>query len=763
MKFKFFLIVIMFIFCFNIVAFAQDNINLNWEIGYSKTQKDAPDRYIPAKVPGAVQLDIAQFEKYPSYNVSDNYKKFGWMEDLFYTYKTSFIKPKLSGNERLYFVSKGIDYQFEIYLNEEKIFAQEGMFTCVNVDLTQKLKENNVLKILLMPIPKRHLSPIDRSQASNVVKPAVSYEWDWHPRLVPLGIWDDTYLIIHNSSYVNDAYFDYQLSDDFKKSDIIINAEGNETEGKKYRWTLTDDKGQIVLSSEGDMHDHLVVSGISLNNPKLWWPHDQGIPYLYTSSFKLFDAVGTEQQNVSQKVGFKRVRLVMNEGAWTEPVSFPKTRSVTPAQFEINGRKIFAKGSNWVNPEIFPGKITRQRYEELINLAVKANMNIFRVWGGGIINKESFFEICDEMGIMVWEEFPLACNNYPNDAHYLSILKQEATSIIKRIRKHPSLALWCGGNELFNNWSGMTDQSLALRLLNSLCLEYCPSIPFNPTSPLMGMGHGYYTFRTPEGKEVFQIINNSKFTAYTEFGVPGISPKEVLEGIIPQKDLFPPKPNTAWQDHHAFAAWYGDTWLCEDILKDYFGKAETLEELIDQSQLLQSEGYKAIFEEARRQKPYCAMALNWCYNEPWPSAANNSLIVYPAICKPAYYAVKNSCRPLCASARLSKFRWRENEEFFAEAWILNDTYLQSHKIGTVRMKLQTNDTTLEILSWNPPPIENNTNIAGPTGRIKLPRLKSKRFKLLIEVEEHPEYNSEYTLLFESNTTKEQDMTPLLNN
>lgn len=742
-----FLSILSVIFLSN-AGYSENILTLNWEIGYSKTKEDDPSQYMPAIVPGAVQLDIARFENYPSINFSDNYKKFGWMENLYYTYRASFKKPALSGGERLFFISKGIDYQFEIFLNDEKIYAQEGMFTYVDVDLTKKLKENNVLKILLMPVPKRHPSPEDRTQASNVVKPPVSYGWDWHPRLVPLGIWDDTYLKIRNNAFVDDIHIDYQLSDDFKKSKIIILAGGKNTEGDKYSWTLTDDQGQNVLSSEGDMHDQLVVSGISLNNPRLWWPHDQGVPYLYTSTFKLLDADGSEMDKVVQQIGFKRVKLAMNDNAGLDPGIFPKTRNVPPAQFEINGRKIFAKGTNWVNPDIFPGTITKKRYEELIDLAVNANMNIFRVWGGGIINKESFFNICDEKGMLVWEEFPLACNNYPDDLHYLATLKQEATSIIKRLRKHPSLALWCGGNELFNDWSGMNDQSLALRLLNALCLEFSPSIPFNPTSPLTGMGHGYYVFRTPEGKEVFQIMNNSRFTAYTEFGVPGVSPIEVLKDIIPQKDLFPPKPNTAWQDHHAFASWQEDTWLCADILEDYFGKATTLEELIGQSQLLQGEGYKAIFEEARRQKPYCAMALNWCYNEPWPCAANNSLVVYPAICKPAYYAVKNACRPLCASARLSKFRWREGEEFFAEAWILNDSYQLTGNIGKVKMILQTDDTSIEILSWIPPALQCNTNIEGPTGRIKLPRLNSRFFKLLIAVEDHPEYNAEYTLLFE---------------
>ena len=753
---------ILTIFClFTSGTYAENHPDLAWKLGYSKTQLEEPVNFISANVPGAVQLDIAREEKYPSYSFADNYKKFSWMEDRFYTYVTSFRKPSLNTNERLYFSSKGIDYQFEIYINNEKIFAQEGMFTYINVDLTDKLKDDNVLKILLFPAPKRFPFPVDRTQASNVVKPPVSYQWDWHPRLIPLGIWDETGLEVRNRSYVEEVYINYQLASDYKKSVITILASGKETAGKKYSWELTDADGKRVLHTQGEMQDVLSVTGISLEDPKLWWPHDQGTPYLYLSTFTLFDGSGKEIQKVVQKVGFKRVRLIMNEGAWTENSSFPKSRSVPPAQFEINGRKIFAKGSNWVNPEIFPGIITKERYKELIDLAVNANMNIFRVWGGGIINKESFFELCDEKGILIWEEFPLACNDYPDDAHYLSVLKQEATSIIRRLRKHASLALWCGGNELFNNWSGMTDQSLPLRLLNSLCLEYTPLIPFNPTSPLMGMGHGNYVFRSPDGEEVFQEMKRAHYTAYTEFGIPGMSPIEVLKQIIPENDLFPPKPKTAWEDHHAFGAWMGNTWLCPEILEDYFGKASDLEELVKQSQLLQCEGYKAIFEEARRQKPYCAMALNWCYNEPWPAAVNNSLVVYPAVCKPAYYAVKNSCRPFLASACLSKFRWNEGEEFFADLWLLNDGY-EPKDIRTVTMKLVAGDQTFDLLTWHPGNIKDNTNKAGPTCRLKLPHLNQTQFRLVVEVEGHPEYNSDYTLIFIPKYSVNNDKTPVMN-
>ena len=735
---------LLLIIAFPVLSFTP----LEWKVGYSSEKSKAPLKYVPSQVPGAVQLDIAKAEKYPSYEYADNYKMFAWMEDQFYTYLATFKKPVLKESERLFFVSKGIDYRFEIYINEKPIHQQEGMFTYVDIDITDFLKEVNELKIIVYPVPKMVKQPVDRSQAANVVKPAVSYEWDWHPRLVPLGIWDETGLDVRNRSHLTDIHVSYTVNDSFDKAFIQLQGEGRNVKGLTYSWMLQDQTGKTVLTQTGKIADDLFIGdSIVFNNPVLWFPHDHGTPYLYTSSIRLLDPSGNVTDTKTNKIGFKRVRLVMNEGAWIEPVDFPKSRSVPPAQFEVNGKRIFAKGSNWVNPEIFPGIITRERYAELIDLAVGLNFNIFRIWGGGIINKESFFELCDERGILVWEEFPLACNNYPDDPHYLKILRQEATSIIKRLRKHPSIALWCGGNELFNNWSGMTDQSLPLRLLNSLCLELNPTVPYNPTSPLMGMGHGCYLFKYLDGTEVFENMNKARFTAYTEFGVPGMSPVEVLKKIIPANDLFPPRDHTAWRDHHAFGAWVGDTWLSLNDIESYFGKASNLETLVQQSQLMQSEGYKAIFEEARRQKPYCAMALNWCYNEPWPAAVNNSILVYPSIKKPAYDAVSASCRPVLASARFSKFQWNEGEDFFADVYVLNDTFKDVTSLK-ISVKLKSAKGEEVILKWESPVSKSNTNVAGPTVRFCLPYWENTdRFDVILDVEGHPEYNSSYTLLY----------------
>lgn len=719
---------------------------LKWELGYSSTADAQPGKWIPAAVPGAVQLDIAKADHYAPYYYAEHWKDYLWMEDYYYTYRSIFSKPELSAKERLFFISKGIDYQFEIYFNGERVLEQEGMFTPVSLDLTSRLKGTNTLAIKVFPAPKLKNAPATREQASHSVKPAVSYGWDWHPRLIPLGIWDETYLEVQPVSFINDVYVNYQLNSDLTKADISVQVTGTNLQGNSYHWMLRDKNGKIVSKSDGQIDKDDFNPTATLDHPNLWWTHDQGEPYLYHSEFQLIDNMGKVIQTNTSRVGFRRIRLVMNAGAWNEPAIFPKTRSVPPIQFEINGRKIFCKGTNWVNPEIFPGIITRDRYLQLLSLAKEAHFNILRIWGGGIVNKESFFELCDEMGILVWQEFPLACNNYPDDLHYLKILKQESTSIISRLRKHSSLALWGGGNELFNSWSGMTDQSLPLRLLNSQCYELDPKTPFIPTSPIMGMGHGHYIFRDWQTKEeVFQEMARSKFTAYTEFGIPAPASVEILKTIIPGEELWPPKPGTSWESHHAFKAWGARTWLCDDIIEDYFGKAASLEELVANGQLMQGEGYKCIYEEARRQKPYCSMATNWCYSEPWPTAANNSLVSYPNIPKPGFYAVKNACRPVLASATIKKFLWKSGESFSTQIWMLNDSP-EKVRGGKVKISLNSGSNHLPIGSWDFKELNSNENLKGKEISVTLPNWPAGQVKLLLEVDGKPEWNSEYTFL-----------------
>lgn len=752
------LLSVVFLMTMALAGVAQETKKqLNWEITYHKSENAETGKWMPAMVPGAVQLDVMKAENYKQpYWFGDNVKQFDWMEDWFFTYRTTFKRPALNRGQRLYFKSKGIDYEFKILLNGLQIHHQEGMFSYVDLDLTDGLKENNELKILILPVPKIPSASVYvpgtetyRQNARESAKPAVSYGWDWHPRLVTRGIWDDTYLEVKDATHLTAAAVTYQLNDSLSKADIRLGLMGSKLSGAGYKWTFKDKKGKLVFEKMGVLSADVENISLQFEHPELWWPNGYGEAVLYNSEVTLSDSKGKMLEKRQARVGFRSVKMIMNEGEWDKKNIFPVTRNRAPASIEINGKRIFAKGSNWVHPEIFVGLITKETYEKQIQLAKEANFNMLRVWGGGIVNKESFFDLCDEKGIMVWQEFPLACNNYTDKPKYLAVLEQEATAIINRVKTHASLTMWSGGNELFNAWSGMTEQSHALRLLNALCYRLDPTTPFIYTSPLYGMGHGSYVFYDKEnanGKEVFQWMPKSDKTAYTEFGIPGVASVAILKKIIPASDLFPPKKGTAWETHHAFGAWGENRWLELPFLEDYFGKIKSIEELVEYSQLTQAEGLKFIYEEARRQKPYCSMALNWCFQEPWPTAANNSLINWPNELKPAYHEVANACRPVLASIRPAKFLWTQGEDFSAELYMLNDTYesLNDAKVKVILIYDKEKEITLK--EWAFGGAEPFKNAKGPQILAKLPAMKDKLFKIKVTVEGHKAYDSWYTFL-----------------
>lgn len=716
---------------------------LEWKVGHVSSPDQRPEEMVPAVVPGAVQLDWAVAHQWPDYRYDVNFRAYKWMEDCYWIYQAQVAPQELGEDETLQLVCDGIDYEFDILMNGEKLFYQEGMFKAVRLDLTKFAKKGGLLEIVIYPTPKDPTAfPNCRDEARQSVKPAAAYEWDWHPRLIPLGIWEEIYLEVKPASWIKNAKVTYKLSDDLSSAAITCSSEVSGW--GPVTWTICDPNGKEVFAAEGNC-----VTG-TMEQPQLWWCNGYGDPALYSWKAKLPN--GEEK---SGRIGFRTVKLVMNEGAWIEPIDFPKSRSVPPITLELNHLRIFGKGTNWVNPEIFPGVVTKDTYEPQLRLAQEAHMNLIRCWGGAYIDKESFFELCDELGLMVWQEFPLACNDYYDSEHYLAILEQEATAIIERLAPHPSLVLWCGGNELFNNWSGMDEQKLALRLLNKLCYDLDRDRPYINTSPLMGMGHGCYLFRYKSGEEVYHAMQNANNTAYTEFGVPSISDKEYLLQWIPAEKVEPFVDNDSLRAHHAFGSWEptDSTWACVDTIEDYFGPSESVDDLIAKSQWMQCEGYKGIYEEARRQKPYCSMALNWCYNEPWPTAANNSLLNYPARPKPAYEAVKESLRPTLASARIQKFVYESDEMFETELWLLNDSTAPI-PAGHMNVYLEIGGVKEKVFGWDYPEVPAGKNLLGPTIHQILPVRDGK--ELVVSLEDG-ERSSSYRLIYRKKEEKAEGL------
>lgn len=698
---------------------------LDWQVGFCDSAASRPEEYFPATVPGAVQLDYAKHYGLPDYKVGKNSELYKWMEDKFWVYTAEFDSSEADSANNLFLVAKGIDYKYDIYINGKRVCSYEGMYRTQELDITELSGKKIKIEIVVYPIPRSPLSgvhPDTRDEANQYCKPAVSYGWDFHPRLVPLGIWEEIYIESLAAKTIVKPETSYKLSEDLTEAEVTLKAEG----AVSAEWELCDPEGKPVFSGTGEAVE------FKLKDIKLWWCNGYGKQNLYTWTLK------SEGNDIkSGKIGFRTIALVKADGSWGEDLTYPMTRNTPPITPMLNGVKIFAKGTNWVCPEIFYGTLGYDRYREQLELVAGARLNYVRCWGGAIVNKDSFFEICDELGIFVWQEFPLGCNKYEGTDSYIDLLTREATDIVDRIKSHPCLFLWCGGNELFNNWSLMTEQDRAIRLMNSLTFEKTPELPFLPTSPVMGMAHGGYSFHYPDGKEVIEALAESHFTAYTEIGVPGYSTMETLMQFASPEEIFPLNRDNKLALHH------GSNWPRIDTER-YFGKCETLEEMISCGQMLQSTGYQFIYEEARRQKPYCSMVSNWCFNEPWPNMGNNSLVCYPNSIKPAYYAVAAACRSVLASARYRRFSYVAGECLDFDVYLLNDS-LEQIADGTVKIFVKVGDCKEEIMNWDYKNVAVNTNVQGPTVRYMLPFVDgADTVEIILEC---GEYSSKYTLLY----------------
>jgi len=511
---------------------ATTRISPCWQVGWTSSPEQQSERFVPATVPGAVQLDWARAEGWPAYWQADHFLAYGWMEDVHWVYQTRLQKPALKPGQRLALVCGGVDYACAVRVEGKVVHTQEGMFSSFEVDLSGAA-DGGLVEIVVAPAPKipvpaEEVSDRERKESRQSCKPAVSYGWDFHPRLIPLGIWEETYLEVRDAeTWLDFVEVAYDLTDDYSSADLRLVTGG---QAPRVRWTLRDPAGAVVAAQEGAPG----TLAIRVDQPVLWWPNTEGEAALYTSTVETLAADGQTAQTCTQRVGLRRIRLVMAPGQFSR-TGYPATQPPVPITFEVNGRPIFARGANWVCPEIFPGLLTAERYRGQLDLFVGAHFNLLRCWGGGIVNKTAFFEQCDELGIMVWQEFPLSCNRYDGTPAYLRVLDRESRAIINRRRRHACIALWCGGNELFNGWSGMTMQDHALRLLDRNCFDLDPARPFLPTSPLHGILHGSYAFRmgsTPDAHTAFECYAACDATAYIEKA----RSIEALRGTLPKRD-----------------------------------------------------------------------------------------------------------------------------------------------------------------------------------------------------------------------------------
>nr|WP_249436018.1 sugar-binding domain-containing protein [Paenibacillus sp. Marseille-Q4541] len=622
----------------------------------------------------------------PFYGHND--QKCRWVEEKVWWYRTVFewtdMADKTAG-ERLELIFNGLDTFATVYLNGVELGSTDNMFIPHAFDVTREIKKGkNTIAVKFDPV---HLHAKSKMQYywSGFSKKRIwtrkaqsHYGWDWGPRLVCAGIWQDVQLVKRTRAAVESIF---TRTAEVKEEAAIVEIN---TEIRAYdcdvryvaRAALYDEQGKQVTGLEFPVNE---PGGISVDgaiighrfsgngqlivpSPKLWWTHDLGDPYLYTLQVSIL-ADGDVVQTKEQKLGIRTLSLMLQneqgEHAFT---------------FRLNGVKLFAKGANWIPIDSFIASVPDSRYSQLLTMSRDANMNMIRVWAGGIYERDIFYDECDRLGLLVWQDFMFACALYPDyNRNFMNNVKQEVESVVKRLRSRTCLAIWCGNNE--NDWlyealhaSGeikhpFYGEKIYHELMPALLEELDPSRLYWPSSPYGGNDHNSREVGDTHNWQVWHgNIEPRTFgePQLQDYSVEGLSFKKFKEDDTKFASEFGMHASsnryTLMNNIHASSyAYRSEEMMYRNkdmhhpkgvlLMEGYTGVPKDMEEYINYSMLTQAEGLKYGIEHYRRNSPSTSGALYWQLNDCWPGTSW-SVIDYYGLPKAAYHYSRKFFAPV---------------------------------------------------------------------------------------------------------------------
>ncbi|MEM8862416.1 MAG: hypothetical protein AAGD96_29210, partial [Chloroflexota bacterium] len=523
-------------------------------------QQDS-DAWLPATVPGCVHTDLITAGEIPDPYYRDNEKSLQWIGEKVWTYTLKFVADTDLLNQPLVLLQcKGLDTLAEITLNGEVIGKTNNQFRLWEFDVTEVLKpgENEITvrfdSALLYGQEKLaeryiHSWSTDEHKVAGgnyVRKSQCNFGWDWGPQLITCGIWRDITLVGLTVGRLDDVLVEQIHSDDGSVSLMVDIAAEALAEDTAYDATLTVSlDGNEVITAETSLEAGLGAMAVAIPEPQLWWLNGLGSQPLYTVTVTL-KHTGKVVDRWQKQIGLRTLKLITRPDEWGE--SF---------HFECNGVPFFSKGANWIPADTFIVSIADDHYEDLLQSAVDVNMNMLRVWGGGIYEQPIFYELCDKLGICVWQDFMFACATYPTfDPAFMENVETEARQVIKELRHHASMALWCGNNELEqglvdDEWTAtaMSWQDYAKlydHLLRDLVQEldphtdYWPGSPHSPygsrldwNNPNWGDAHIWDVWH---GNKPFEFYRTCMHRFNSEFGFQSLPEPATLETVLADED-----------------------------------------------------------------------------------------------------------------------------------------------------------------------------------------------------------------------------------
>jgi len=612
---------------------------------------------MPAKVPGSVQSALLEAGCIEDWNAGMNAVACEWVEHRHWIYEApipdGWIEPGLVFRLNCL----GLDNAGYVFLNGKLIGEFKGAHNPHVFNLTPLIREERNILRIIFDTPPKWLGYTGFTSKFTEWKARFSYSWDWMVRFVPIGIWDDIFLEVTDGIEISD--FTCITDTDITNVTGSIKLKGHiPVSNTELKVSISRDDTIIreeTIPASSFTSDGIFWTGLDVD---LWWPNLEGDQPLYTITCTLVDH-STVVDEITRRVGFRNISWQMNEDAST---------GADPWLCTVNDKPVFLQGVNWTPIRPNFADLTEQDYRKRLEIYKDMGVNIFRVWGGAILEKEIFYNLCDEMGFMVWQEFPFSSSSFenwpPEDPKAINEMRVIAESYIKRRQHHTSLIMWCGGNELFKKVPQENGEILAvaadlnhpmLAMLKEVVQEHDSTrryIATSPSGPLLdgdpknaGKGlhwdvHGPWI---PESdlntwKEYWEA-DDSLFRS--EVGSPSASPSEILNKYATKSSFMEQTAESpTWRRQFDF--WW---WMEYPKFKLQNGRdPEGIEEYVTWSQNRQAKAMQIAAKSCKDRFPKCGGFIIWMGQDCFPCTANTSIIDFNGDPKSAVLALKKVFR-----------------------------------------------------------------------------------------------------------------------
>ena len=582
----------------------------------------------------------------PFYGINE--KRLQWLEKKDWIFEKTFdVDPSVLNNEKIDLILRGLDTYAEVSVNDVFVLKADNMFRTWQADIKKALKpQGNVLKIYFtspVAIEKKKAAdaPVDYPDVYNTTraytrKAQFHYGWDWGPRLLTCGL-ESAELIVWNQAKIENVFIKQgKLTADSVKlqAQVTVNA----TQKAEGNFEITINGKTFTQKAALTEGVNMVAIDAHILHPKLWWTHDLGTPFLYDVD------ISFQSKSLSNEIGEGNIEnKQMRIGIRTIELMTEKDEKGGTFYFKLNGKPIFAKGANYIPQHYFQEKVKPQDNLQMINNAVEANMNMLRVWGGGIYETDHFYQTCDEKGLLIWQDFMYACAMYPGDKAFLENAKAEAIEQVQRLRNHPCIALWCGNNEIneaWHNWGWQPRfnpdqkeiiwsayQALFNKILPDAVSQYANNTSYWESSPSFGRynnksytegdSHDWFVWHDEKPFEHFEqrvprFMSEYGFQSFPDWATIESFTKPEERELTSEVMLLHQKHPKGNQLIKKYMAWD-------------FRLPKTFKDFVYVSQILQAHGIGKAIEAQRRAKPYCMGTLYWQLNDVWQVASWSSI------------------------------------------------------------------------------------------------------------------------------------------